>query len=335
MADPGPSTDSLDALLRGVSRSFHLSMALLPRGVRAPVATAYLLARATDTVADLPSTPAARKEDLLLRLAEAVGECGLDGGLAAELDALGADHAHGDERDLLARLPAVFAAFRTLPDADRRDVQAVLRHIVRGQHLDVHRFADPGTVQALPNAAALLEYAYLVAGCVGEFWTDVCARHVEDYAERPADEMRRLGCSFGIGLQLVNIVRDVGEDLAAGRCYLPADELAAAGIAPDRIRAEPHRFVATWRRWQEAAQAGLADGMAYAQAVHARRIRAAVALPALIGRGTLARLRDEGPRALDARVKVPRSEVRWLLARMAFSLAGRGMLQAEWDNLAR
>jgi farnesyl-diphosphate farnesyltransferase len=132
--------------------------------------------------------------------------------------------------------------------------------------------------------------------------------------------MRRLGRSFGCALQLVNIVRDAGDDQRIGRTYLPGDEVAHWGLE------------ATWAKWRETAAKGLFDGMLYAQAVHSRRIRAAVALPALIGRSTLERLRSAGPRALDARVKVPRSEVRALLLRMALGLASRKTLRREWEN---
>lgn len=313
-AAPPPLND----LLRGVSRSFYLSIRLLPAGLRAPVGLAYLLARAADTLADTATVPAGVRLDLLGRVAAAVASGSPDERLAADAAAFARSVAHADEQQLLLRWPEALSALTALDPHDRDDVRIVLGHIVRGQRLDLERF--PG---AMPDAAALREYAYLVAGCVGEFWTDICARHVEGYARRPRAEMRELGRSFGAGLQLVNIVRDAGEDMAAGRHYLPADELAAAD------------FQSVWRRWQDEAERGLRDGMAYADAVNSRRIRAAVALPALLGQRTLALLRAAGPRALNDRVKVRRGEVHLLLARMAVTLAGRGALRAEWDNRAR
>jgi len=324
-----------DALLRGVSRSFYLSIRLLPRGLREPVGLAYLLARATDTVADAASVPAGERQDLLAHLGRAIASGAADGPLFEGAARLAQLQAHDDERQLLRRLPECFDGLAALQERDRADVRTVLGHIVRGQSLDLQRFPDPSSPRALPDAAALLDYAYLVAGSVGEFWTEVCLRHLAGYAQRDAQEMRALGRSFGIGLQLVNIVRDVGDDLAAGRCYLPADELAQAGLEPGGITAQAERFLPVWQRWQDIAARGLDDGMAYAQAVRSRRVRAAVALPALLGRQTLLVLRAAGPAALTTRVKVPRSQVRWLLARMAIGLAGRGMLQREWDNRAR
>lgn len=328
-------TPDLNDLLRGVSRSFYLSIRLLPRRLRGPVGLAYLLARATDTVADTAALDADRRLGMLQRLQGALAAGQLDAGAQSQAVAFAAATPQPEESALLHRLPECFARLAALEEADRADVQAVLALIVRGQALDLERFPQPAEPLALPDAAALNEYAYLVAGCVGEFWTDLCQRHIKDYARLPRQQLRALGRSFGVGLQLVNIVRDAGEDLAAGRCYFPADELAAAGLAPGTLIAQPHGFLPVWQRWQDTAMRHLRDGIAYAAAVNPRRVRAGVALPALIGQRTLLRLRDAGPQALAARVKMPRREVHTLLARVAITLASRRALQAEWDNRAR
>lgn len=301
-------------VLREVSRSFYLSIRLLPAGLRRPVGLAYLLARATDTIADTPALPADERQRLLQTVGDAIARGRAPSG--TDLRPFIAAQTDPAERRLMERLDDLLAELLRLDAADQADIRTVLRHIVQGQLLDIER-------PTLADAQALHEYTYLVAGCVGEFWTDICMRHVPGYATLPPADMRALGRSFGCALQLVNIVRDAGDDRRMGRNYLPGDEVAHWG------------FDAVWRQWQEAAANGLFDGMVYAQAVRSRRIRAAVALPALIGRRTLGRLRDAGPRALDARVKVPRSEVRALLLRLAFGLVSREALRREWDNCGR
>ena len=330
---PARSTPSLDALLRSVSRSFYLSIRLLPPALRAPVGLGYLLARATDTVADTTAVPVAQRHEMLRAVAGAIAQGEPDVQvlqLAPGFVGLQSDPA---ERALVLRLHEALSALASLPADDLRDVQAVLRHIVAGQEQDLARFPGTGTVRALPDADALRHYTYLVAGSVGEFWTDLCFRHLSGYAALDAGRMRALGRSFGCGLQLVNIVRDAGADLAAGRCYFPHDELAAAGLAPERILAEPQRFLPVWQRWQEAAATGLQDGLAYALAVQPRRPRAAAALPALLGARTLALLQDAGTQGLRDRIKVPRREVHAVLARTLLSLAGRRSLQIQFEHL--
>ena len=104
--------------------------------------------------------------------------------------------------------------------------------------LDLQRFDNPHEIRALSTAADLDEYTYLVAGCVGEFWTRLCFRHVRQFSSRTEDEMLALGRRYGMALQLINVLRDAGSDLRAGRCYFP--EHAIKRGAPDSL-ADPLR----------------------------------------------------------------------------------------------
>lgn len=331
-----PNPDML-TLLRGVSRSFYLSIRLLPPALRRPVALAYLLARAADSLADTAELAPDERLDKLATWAGAV-----DGRLPASMAAAISDsfaplQQNRPERDLIQALPQCLTWLEQLGDADCADVRAVLRPITSGQALDVERFARGGAMHSLDSAEQLHEYTYLVAGCVGEFWTDLCFRHLPAFAMRPQLEMRELGRRYGMALQLVNILRDAGADLAGGRCYFPADELAAAGLGPSDILADAARFEPVWQHWQAQAEAGLALGMEYVDAVASRRVRAASALPALLAARTLALARAAGPERLRRPVKMPRREVRAVMARLAVTLAGRVPLRASfarlrWDN---
>jgi farnesyl-diphosphate farnesyltransferase len=311
----------LPALLRGVSRSFYVSIRLLPAGLRQPIAVGYLLARAADTIADTTTLPAAgrlEKLEALVELIEGRAPAGTAGALAASFAPLQQDE---DERALILALPSCLAWLDALTPPDREEVRAVLRLITRGQALDIERFDSGGPARALRNAQELDEYTYLVAGCVGEFWTRLCARHVPGFARLPQEEMLALGRDYGMGLQLVNILRDAGADLDAGRCYFPQDELAAAGLLPEQIKSRPDLFTPVRDRWLARAQERLERGMRYAEAVHGRRVRAASALPALLGART------------QRKVKMPRSEVHGILAGLAFTLAGRRALQRSFQRL--
>jgi farnesyl-diphosphate farnesyltransferase len=287
------------ALLARVSRSFYLSIRLLPAAVRQPVAVGYLLARTSDTLADAPGLQTDERRALLDRF-----EAALHGEAAAAPLPTPAGASEG-ERDLLAAFPAVIAQSNDLASADRADVLTVLGHITRGQRLDVGR----GGVE---SAEELDEYTYLVAGCVGEFWTRVAFRHIPGFAQLTESEMLDLGRRYGMALQLVNVLRDAGADLAQGRRYLPVG--ADVGL------------------WRAKAKQGLEAGMRYSLAVRPRRVRVASALPALIGIRTLERMHGSQP--MSANVKVPRAEVRALLARIALSLGSTRRLQREWDNRA-
>ena len=166
----------------------------------------------------------------LAGLIQGTAAAGAMGGVAS-FAAMQKDQA---ERKLIDELPGCLAWLEASSAADRDDIREVLAQINEGQTLDVQRFVNPAQVTALATAADLDRYTYLVAGCVGEFWTSVCFRHLAHFSERPPREMLSLGTDYGKGLQLVNILRDAGADLRLGRCYLPADELRSLGIAPGR-----------------------------------------------------------------------------------------------------
>src|SRR6266699_2630233 len=123
------------------------------------------------------------------------------------------------ERALLESLPDCLEWLEQSKIADRDDVRAVLSKITQGQMLDLHRFDNPEEIRTLRTGADLDEYTYLVAGCVGKFWTQLCFRHVPNFVEMSEEEMSALGDEYGKALQLINILRDAGSDLRAGRCY--------------------------------------------------------------------------------------------------------------------
>ncbi len=224
----------MKAILQSVSRSFYLTIKFLPRPLRDPVSLAYLLARATDTIADTASIAVEVRLTNLLALARVIaGE--LDFAAIAEaLRNFAAHQSDPAERKLIENLPDCFAWLEKMDPADRTDIRAVLQTIVKGQELDLRRFGDPATAVPLRSAAELDEYTYLVAGCVGEFWTNVGFRRLPPFARRSPDEMKKLGIDYGKGLQLINILRDRAADEKNGRLYFPAAEDVTPWLDPSR-----------------------------------------------------------------------------------------------------
>jgi farnesyl-diphosphate farnesyltransferase len=331
-------------ILRGVSRSFDLSIRLLPPALQAPVAIGYLLARATDTVADTTALPLDERQILLELMTQAM--LAPDKNAARQQDltrlstAFAAQQTDPNERALIRALPECLPLLYTLSEPDQASVRSVLGHITRGQQLDMTRFG-PG-LNALKTEAELADYTWLVAGCVGEFWTELCGRHLPGYSQWPQAEMMRIGRAYGMGLQRLNILRDAGADLASGRCYWPEETLLQAGLTPTQLaQAAQTSDAATWlalaplhTQWLDHTQTQLADGLRYALALKPLRLRLASALPALIGARTLALLRQAGPAALAQRVKMPRREIRALLWRVALGLGSRAMLEREFARLS-
>lgn len=297
-------SDDLDllAILKAVSRSFYISVRFLPAQIRMTIGLAYLLARASDTIADTNQLPARERIDLLRRYAESLAKPATEHQL--DLATCLTRQSDGPERVLLANIDRVAHGLSRIPSSHRELVGEVLGKIIHGQSLDIERFElDPG-VKALTDAAALEEYTYLVAGCVGEFWTKVCLLAWPQYARLPESEMLRIGKVFGQGLQLINILRDFPADLQAGRCYLPVAEPAAVVADPGLARPE-------WNQWCERANRYLEEAWTYICAVRPIRVRFACATPVFIGVRTLRLLSDAT--AIAPGIKVSRPEVRSMM----------------------
>jgi farnesyl-diphosphate farnesyltransferase len=312
----------VNEILKSVSRSFYLTIRFLPQALREPVSLAYLLARATDTIADTAAIAALNRLTTLHAVARVIaGELDFNA-VAESLRDFASQQSDSAERTLIENLRECIDWLARLEPADRSDIRAVLKTITRGQELDLERFGDPLKAQPLRTAAELNEYTYLVAGCVGEFWTTLGFRHVAKFADRPRDEMMELGIRYGEGLQLINVLRDRAADATAGRGYLPSEELANS--APEKVFA----------RWLDQAEENIGLGITYSVGLTNWRIRYATALPALIGARTIALLRAAGPDA--PKVKVPREEVYRILARaLPAALSARALHRLFRRLLAR
>ena len=263
-------------LLARVSRSFYLSLRLVPGSVRPTLALAYLLARASDSIADASSASIELRSNLLAGLPD------LWPGVQAEQ--LGAIPA--GEKELLASLPVLLQHLDSSPDRD--EILAVWKVILSGQIFDLQRFVPGAAPMTLAEA---IRYTGLVAGCVGKFWTQICFKNVPGYSNASPEVMCGLGFDFGCGLQWVNILRDRHADAAAGRVYVTEENFPTA---------------------MQLARENLDAGARYASFVRPRRLRAACHLPLDIGRRTLD-LADADPQA--RRLKVGRGFVWLSLAR--------------------
>ena len=300
--------------------------------LREPIALAYLLARTTDTVADTAQISGKLRVENLKVLSDGIQGTASRDVVVERLGSFVSLQENMSERKLLESLPDSLSRLEEMNRADRSDIRLVLEKITGGQMLDLQRFDNPQEIRALDTAGDLEEYTYLVAGCVGEFWTRLCFRHVREVASRPEDEMLSLGKRYGMALQLINVLRDAGSDLRAGRCYFPEDELSRANIGASQILSEAERFQPVYQRWLGKAKADLACGMEYSRAIRNRRVRAATVLPALIGARTLALLEASGSAALKHTVKVSRSEVRAMILSLALTMASRRKMDEVFDH---
>lgn len=313
------SRPSLGDLLKATSRSFYLTLRVLPGRVRAQIGLAYLLARTTDTIADTEVLPLEQRLEALGRLR---GQIIHPRQNSAPLNFGEFARQQGDaaERLLLERVNDSLSVLQRFSAEDQTLIRDVLTTITSGQELDLRRFAQASGQKIVPlkTDAELDDYTYRVAGCVGEFWTRICRAHLFPDARLDEKQFVADGIRFGKGLQLVNILRDLPSDLKKGRCYLPIERLQSVALSPEALLAPENeeRFLPLYRKYLDLSEQHLQAGWDYTNTLPRWqfRVRMACAWPVLIGAKTIERLRAANVDQLQQHVKVPRSVVRGIIA---------------------
>ena len=255
--------------------------------MRGAVALAYLLARVTDTIADVEGVEAEMKVQALDALAarEFTKLESLINGILPLVES-------AKEQQLLSLTEVLVAKIGALDEVSRHEVEKVCGIILDGQRGDIERFEIQGG--CIEDQAALLHYCYQVAGCVGEFWTAMGLYSDKRYSALPEEELYRLGRAYGEGLQLVNIIRDAPKDLKQGRVYIPGmTQLDCVAVAP----------------WIKCARENLLQGIEYSDSLAGRFQRLATYLPASLGLETIDRINLGGKKAWQNGAKVSRSLV--------------------------
>ena len=327
------SSRTLNPLLRAVSRSFYLTLRIAPRAVRRQLGIGYLFCRAADTIADTRLLPPEERLEYLRAYRAQFEREDVQHEVLERISArLGEPGRVEEEKDLLGRLAECFAAYREFDELDRQLLRRLVTTLTRGMEMDLERFPpeESGRVAALENDADLDLYCYHVAGCVGEFWTDLACSHLPALKGWDVAVFREKGVRFGKGLQMTNILRDVDRDLSIGRLYLPKARLDESGLEAGMVRGMRERSVLRPLMVHLIRQTldHYRSGWEYTLAIPRRlfTLRLACVWPLWIGLRTLDLLaRAPDPCAPGVVLKIHRAEVRRLL--VASALGG-------WSNSA-
>ena len=212
-------------ILQGVSRTFALTIPQLPDPLRDVVGNAYLLCRIADTIEDEPALSAAQKQVFSERFVEVVAGREAAEPFARELHPLLSSAMLESERDLVvntARIVRITHGFRAV---QRNALERCVKIMSRG----MAEFQRNATRDGLDDLPHLDRYCYHVAGVVGEMLTELLCDYSAEIGER-RDELLELSVSFGQGLQMTNILKDVWDDQRRGACWLPRDVFRSAGF---------------------------------------------------------------------------------------------------------
>ncbi len=210
-------------ILQGVSRTFALTIPQLPPPLCRVVSNAYLLCRIADTIEDEPAISAEQKRyfsNLFIRVVEGKGPAAR---FAAELAPLLSSSTLPAERELIANAARVLCVTENFSAAQRDILGRAVAIMARGMSV----FQSNKDVDGLKDMPELDSYCYYVAGVVGEMLTELFCDYSPEIA-RKREAMMALAVSFGQGLQMTNILKDIWEDRRRGACWLPREVFDAA-----------------------------------------------------------------------------------------------------------
>ncbi len=335
--------DLLTGVLKHVSRSFYLTLRVLPSVLRDQIGLAYLFARAADTIADTGVLPREQRLAYLQLFRGLFGEGAVPWHEVARIQQAVLPHQSlPAERLLVERLEDCFRVFLEFSVEDQTRIRSLMRHLTPGMEMDLTTFAGDrvGELTALRSFEELDHYIYHVAGCVGEFWTYMTCAHVPSLASWNQTHMAKIGVRFGKGLQLTNVLKDIPRDLQRGRCYVPQDWLEDAGLKPaDLLRPESLSALRpVLVRLLRHALDHLDQGWLYTLAIPRRevRLRLACMWPLLFAGETL-RLVASSPDLLNpaVHVKMTRSRVYRMTVLTTVTAANGRLWTAYWGRLRK
>ena len=316
---------------------------MVPADVRDQVSLAYLFARAADTIADTDLIDRPRRLDYLNQLKnQFIGDQISWGQIRDIQKALVPLQQDSAERVLLERVEDCFRLLQAFSPEDRRRVQRLMTTLTQGMEMDLTVFPgqSSGELAALKSFDDLDRYTYYVAGCVGEFWTDLMCAHRRALASWNVREMAEVGVRFGKGLQLTNILKDVAHDLQNGRCYIPEPMLSEAGLKPRDLLDQQnlHRFKPVLGRLVRVAAEHLDQGWLYTMTIprYETRLRLSCMWP-ILSAGESLKLVLASPDLLNpaVKVKIPRSKVYQILLLTTLTGACGYVGTAYWGRLRK
>lgn len=249
-------------LLEGVSRTFALTIPQLPEKLYPAVANAYLLCRIVDTIEDEVSLTAEQKKRFCSAFIQIVKTGQGADEFAAELAPLLSEQTIPAEHSLIHLIPRVIAITHTLDTAQIEALADCVETMANGmpiyQAIDLH--AGLKTLQDMDD------YCYYVAGCVGEMLAKLFC-HYSPQIDTHRDELLKLSVSFGQGLQMTNILKDIWDDAQRGVCWLPQDIFSETGFNLAELSPETDdaRFRLGLVRLISIAQSHLQNALTYTQ----------------------------------------------------------------------
>jgi farnesyl-diphosphate farnesyltransferase len=327
-------------MLEKVSRTFALNIQVLPARLKRPVLLAYLFCRMADTLEDEAGIPGATKRVWLDHFRRIFNEPShwqqRTADFLAELPqdwATSTDHS----RFLTAHPQWPLSLFFDGRQTDIVPVSWCVDEMSQGMADYAERQADGQAWVPLKDLADLDQYCYYVAGTVGIMLTDLFAGHSPLISEKRREKMHQYANSFGLGLQLVNIIKDAAEDARRGISFIPEELTQRHGISTRQLLEEEHRAPAlrVIRDMSAKALNHLDEAMTYTLLIPRLepRIRLFCLWPLFMAAATLGEVLKDARVLGPDKVKISRAQVKRIMMQTSASCASNTLLRMQYARL--
>ena len=203
-------------ILESVSRTFALTIPLLPANLEKVVANTYLLCRIVDTIEDAVCIDPKTKQVLSTLFVKTVLDPSYSEEFVKESLMALLNHPNHDEKDLIKNIPRVLRVLQSCDEKQRHAVAQCVQIMSEGMSYFHVRQNQAG----LEDLKEFEKYCYVVAGVVGEMLTTVFALHSAAFAKAISSK-ESLAIAFGQALQMTNILKDSPEDRLRGVSWKP------------------------------------------------------------------------------------------------------------------
>lgn len=321
-----------------VSRTFAPTIRMLPKGLNVPVTVAYLLCRIADTVEDSDTLSVDEKKNILTVYANIFTKDDLDyftqfNTLIKKLPNQTADD------ELTHNFPIVFDVFNSFSKMTKSQIGRWVAEMSMG----MHKYAQSKLRKKftfLNTMKELDEYTYFVAGTVGYLLTELFSFYSKKITPAINGRLESLAESFGKGLQLVNIIRDMAADLRRGQSYIPDELLNKYRLTRETIFEKENAEQAQRLFYEliENAVRHLDRALDYILLIPKRetRIRLFCMLPLFWAMRTLQKIQENTLALLSSdKIKIPRNIIRREYYLALINMNSNRLMRRHYFNIRR
>jgi farnesyl-diphosphate farnesyltransferase len=321
-----------------VSRTFALNISVLKGDLHKSILVAYLFCRTIDTVEDACNLESSQKIKLLLHFASILKYTkNRSAALDEWIKHISVVDGSPADIDLLKNIQRVFNIFELLKNEHKQHIISSVCTMAQGMAYFQKKFG-PEKITLLEDADELEEYCYFVAGVVGEMLCNLFINEIPELSSQNKKIMRKNAVSFGLGLQITNISKDIVVDRGRGWSYVPKSYIETNGLTPDEFYAgkSSKNDLNVLKSLLKKTVGHLNDALGFILAIPRSyaRIRLFCIWPLWMAMETVAELHDNHDLLKsNANVKISRDTVKRILRRTPFICWSNNLLQRSFSNI--